>query len=106
MFSRRPGQPWMRPPRNVARDLDHDVVQMLIDIARSHGERHQSVAPWHFLNFFPDPQGQGSLRPTFDQSTLAGTGEELSDRVRPAPTMSGSRRVTTSGFGGSAAAMS
>jgi hypothetical protein len=21
--------------------------------------------PWHFLYFFPDPQGQGSLRPTF-----------------------------------------
>jgi hypothetical protein len=21
-------------------------------------------APWHFLYFFPDPQGQGSLRPT------------------------------------------
>src|SRR5213593_420735 len=23
-----------------------------------------SVAPWHFLNFLPLPQGQGSLRPT------------------------------------------
>src|ERR1019366_4791364 len=22
-------------------------------------------APWHFLNFFPLPQGHGSLRPTF-----------------------------------------
>jgi hypothetical protein len=22
-------------------------------------------APWHFLYFLPDPQGQGSLRPTF-----------------------------------------
>src|ERR1019366_4861537 len=22
-------------------------------------------AAWHFLYFFPDPQGQGSLRPTF-----------------------------------------
>src|SRR6267154_3906742 len=22
-------------------------------------------APWHFLYFFPEPQGQGSLRPTF-----------------------------------------
>ncbi len=21
--------------------------------------------PWHFLNFLPEPQGQGSLRPTF-----------------------------------------
>ena len=31
---------------------------------------HQAPAPdcttpWHFLNFLPDPQGQGSLRPTF-----------------------------------------
>src|SRR5882672_3447272 len=24
-----------------------------------------SPAPWHFLNFFPEPQGLGSLRPTF-----------------------------------------
>ena len=24
-----------------------------------------NYAPWHFLNFLPDPQGQGSLRPTF-----------------------------------------
>src|SRR5882672_12649732 len=23
-----------------------------------------SPAPWHFLNFFPEPQGHGSLRPT------------------------------------------
>jgi hypothetical protein len=21
--------------------------------------------PWHFLNFFPEPQGHASLRPTF-----------------------------------------
>src|SRR5690348_13027000 len=26
--------------------------------------RIQAAAPWHFLNFFPLPQGQGSLRPT------------------------------------------
>lgn len=24
-----------------------------------------NYAPWHFLYFFPDPQGQGSFRPTF-----------------------------------------
>src|SRR5881394_4301282 len=24
-----------------------------------------AAAPWHFLYFFPEPQGQGSLRPTF-----------------------------------------
>src|SRR5207249_4821782 len=30
-------------------------------------------APWHFLYFFPDPQGQGSFRPTF-APTLTGFG--------------------------------
>src|SRR5271163_3549585 len=24
-----------------------------------------ALAPWHFLYFLPEPQGQGSLRPTF-----------------------------------------
>ena len=24
----------------------------------------RQAAPWHFLYFWPDPQGQGSLRPT------------------------------------------
>src|SRR5438094_8124802 len=24
-----------------------------------------TAAPWHFLYFFPEPHGQGSLRPTF-----------------------------------------
>src|SRR5882672_7757752 len=28
------------------------------------GLEAQLPAPWHFLYFFPDPQGQGSLRPT------------------------------------------
>lgn len=27
-------------------------------------ERGGAQAPWHFLNFFSLPQGQGSLRPT------------------------------------------
>src|SRR5882762_10233609 len=27
-----------------------------------------AAAPWHFLYFFPLPQGQGSLRPTFGSS--------------------------------------
>src|SRR5262249_60512069 len=26
---------------------------------------YHTFAPWHFLYFFPEPQGQGSLRPTF-----------------------------------------
>src|SRR6186713_240062 len=62
-------------------------------------------APWHFLNFLPEPQGHGSFRPTFDQSPgpvdgVAAAG--LSDRVRPAPTTTGSCRATTFFFGGSA----
>src|SRR5947207_2388626 len=26
---------------------------------------HHTAAPWHFLYFFPEPHGHGSLRPTF-----------------------------------------
>jgi len=29
----------------------------------SSSQTHHALAPWHFLYFFPDPQGQGSLRP-------------------------------------------
>ena len=29
------------------------------------GKCHYTFAPWHFLYFLPDPQGQGLLRPTF-----------------------------------------
>src|SRR5579884_3523914 len=32
----------------------------------------QTAAPWHFLNFFPLPQGQGSLRPTPANGFAAG----------------------------------
>ena len=45
----------------------------------------QSVAPWHFLNFFPDPHGQGSLRPTVDQSIGAGgAGGRVAQTFAPA----------------------
>src|ERR671917_2176565 len=30
----------------------------------------QALAPWHFLNFLPDPHQHGSLRPTFWCSLL------------------------------------
>ena len=33
------------------------------DVVASH-LRHHRYMPWHFLNFLPLPQGQGSLRPT------------------------------------------
>src|SRR2546428_3160093 len=32
------------------------------------------AAPWHFLNFLPLPQGQGSLRPTPAYGFAAATG--------------------------------
>src|SRR5690606_10905982 len=37
------------------------------------GMPYQAPAPWHFLNFWPLPQGQGSLRPTFLRS-MTGAG--------------------------------
>src|SRR5512146_2242312 len=33
-------------------------------------DRLYAAAPWHFLYFFPDPHGQGSLRPTFGSLCL------------------------------------
>ena len=30
-------------------------------------------APWHFLYFLPEPQGQGSLRPTLGASRRTGS---------------------------------
>ena len=38
-------------------------------------EGHAAAAQ-HFLNFFPDPQGHGSLRPAFG-SDLIGRGPEM-----------------------------
>src|SRR5438094_4712584 len=32
---------------------------------RQNGGAPQAAVPWHFLYFFPEPHGQGSLRPTF-----------------------------------------
>jgi hypothetical protein len=34
--------------------------------------RNSVYAPWHFLNFLPLPQGQGSFLPTFATSRFAG----------------------------------
>src|SRR5262245_12402021 len=73
---------------------------------------HYKLAPWHFLNFLPEPHGHGSFRPTFDQSPVAfaaplppaipGTfAVGLIDRVRPAPTTTGSCRAAAFFFGGS-----
>src|SRR5215831_6957773 len=49
-------------------------------------------APWHFLYFFPDPHGQGSLRPTFSSPRTTC----CTCWVSPAPAMracSSSRRL-------------
>src|SRR5271166_2988038 len=34
----------------------------------------RSYRPQHFLNFLPEPQGQASLRPTFDRGPACGFG--------------------------------
>jgi hypothetical protein len=50
------------------RHFHHLEIRCLAREARSRptaGVYAASVAPWHFLYFLPEPQGQGSLRPTF-----------------------------------------
>jgi hypothetical protein len=39
-------------------------------------------APWHFLYFFPLPQGQGSLRPTLFSARWAGAGADTGSSPR------------------------
>lgn len=43
----------------------------VINTSHSSSE-HSPHAPWHFLYFFPLPQGQGSLRPTLFSARWAG----------------------------------
>src|SRR4030042_1153933 len=48
----------------------------------------ESMAPWHFLYFLPDPHGQGSLRPTLgvERRTVVGgpaVGECCASRRSP-----------------------
>src|SRR6266550_3714983 len=62
----------------------------------------QSVAPWHFLNFLPDPHGHGSLRPTLLQSVAPPPAPGSSERTFPAPTTTGSGRAAARAVGGSA----
>ena len=65
----RPHTPWMTAGCRVP-----PVSPLRPGIPRTPCERRASrwlhrrcyfSAPWHFLYFFPDPQGHGSLRPTF-----------------------------------------
>ena len=58
-------------------------------------------APWHFLNFLPEPHGHGSLRPTDVQSTgpaappFVAFSMSVMLRALPAPTITGSFLVAT-----------
>ena len=40
-------------------------------------------APWHFLYFLPDPQGQSALRPTAPTSSCAVATEEDDTSTSP-----------------------
>src|SRR3954470_20959833 len=79
----------------------------------------QRLAPWHFLNFFPDPHGHGSFRPTLLQSVgpeVPGTPATpptappaialLSDELLLPTWTVGSGRTAVPFFGASAGAMS
>src|SRR5512143_4225492 len=65
------------------------------------------AAPWHFLNFLPLPQGQGSLRPTpaYGFATAASTGVGRPDggngpvEVPPLTSPSASGFIATMGGG-------
>src|SRR5215207_11021237 len=90
---RRPAIDSTHPPSSKAEEpAAHMRPALPIRARQSHRD-----APWHFLNFFPDPHGQGSLRPTFVQSTGAVAAPEVASlrvRARPAPTITGSRFAT------------
>lgn len=58
--------------------------------ARDDGQTLQPSFPWHCLNFLPEPQGQGSLRPTLralrtNVSTAAGRGAGAAAGTTPPP---------------------
>ncbi len=60
------GKTRMRPATLRKMDMQISRLQKLAD--------HSSL-PQHCLNFFPLPQGQGSLRPTLGASRRTGAGE-------------------------------
>src|SRR5438270_12545635 len=84
------------------------LVRLLRGTSQPHRHSAYTFTPWHFLNFFPDPHGHGSFRPTVDQSVPGGgVPFPSSDRNRPAPTIDGSFRAATGlGAGDSAGPMS
>jgi len=53
-------------PNRQGKDYRFDVIEREVLLyASGEGRRAHALLPQHFLNFFPEPQGQGSLRPTF-----------------------------------------
>jgi hypothetical protein len=51
--------PWVRP--NLSLNL---VRVKLVFVPAKNDQCNSAAEPQHFFNFFPLPQGQGSLRPT------------------------------------------
>ena len=56
-----PATPGHRLSREARRALAVAVAEMTVPID---GDRGYAFVPQHFLYFFPEPQGHGSLRPT------------------------------------------
>src|SRR5439155_6155412 len=52
--------------------------------------------PWHFLNFLPLPQGQGSLRPTFSDVRWTGALRTAGSSPRFSVIRTGCRRLGVS----------
>jgi len=55
----------MRPSRS-RREVASTLTLHTLSAEPRHprGTRYSRYAPWHFLYFFPEPQGHGSFRPT------------------------------------------
>ena len=56
------------PPLDRARIEAIDDVQDLVRVHALGRGCARCYAPWHFLNFLPEPHQQGSLRPSFSCS--------------------------------------
>src|ERR1700686_3670377 len=52
-------------PNSVRARTDEDAVR--VGTLKPQVERRHPREPWHCLNFLPEPQGQGSFRPTLPQ---------------------------------------
>ena len=55
-----PSSSWMRSSSPAGSKIVREQLQL---VAEATGVGGHYAAPWHFLNFLPDPHQQGSLRP-------------------------------------------